>query len=86
MCLPKLTGWIRRTLVREAAKKSIASLEQLKRFTGQVGESYFFFLDDIRAHHKSGPEWQEESHLKSRSQFAIISVDLSDMWKRTPWK
>ena len=36
---PKLTDWARRALIREAAKRPIVTLEELQRFTAQVGES-----------------------------------------------
>ena len=38
-CPPKLTGQARRTLIREAAKRPMITLEELQRSTAQVGES-----------------------------------------------
>ena len=36
---PELTGWARRALIREAAKRPMVTLEELQRSTAQVGES-----------------------------------------------
>lgn len=36
---PKLTGRARRALIRDAAKRPMVTLEELQRYTSQVGES-----------------------------------------------
>ena len=78
---PKLTGWTRRALVREAAKRPMVTLEELQRSTAQVGESVHRTTIS-HAPHKSNHYGKvvrrkallKESHMKSHLQNATSHV------------
>uniref|UniRef100_A0A3P8R957 Transposase Tc1-like domain-containing protein n=1 Tax=Astatotilapia calliptera TaxID=8154 RepID=A0A3P8R957_ASTCA len=78
---PKLTGRTRRTLIRNAAKRPMVTLDELQRSTAQVGESVHRTTIS-RALHKVGLYGRvvrrkpllTENQKKSRLQFATSHV------------
>uniref|UniRef100_A0AAR2IYW9 Transposase n=2 Tax=Pygocentrus nattereri TaxID=42514 RepID=A0AAR2IYW9_PYGNA len=90
---PKLTGRTRRSLIREAAKRPMVTLDEMQRATAQVGETVHRTTIS-RALHKCGLYGRvarrkpllKENHKKSRLQFARSHVeDTANMWKKVLW-
>ena len=90
---PKLTGWARRALIREAAKRPMVTLEELQRSTAQVGESvhrttlsHALYKLGLYGRVARGKLVLQQSHKKSCLQFATSHVvDTTNMWRKVLW-
>ena len=86
-------GRARRAFIREAAKRSMVTLEELQRSTAQEGESVHrttfsraFHKSDLYGRVARRKQLLKYSHKSSHLEFARSHVgDTANMWKKMLW-
>lgn len=70
---PKLTGWMREAVIREAGWRPMVTLGKLQRPTAQVGES----VDMTSIIHMFIEDWQEENQKKKKD---VVTHSIVYQW------